>query len=579
MAARASPRCGRRAPGSRRGRREISSTAAPASQRGEQLLVHVGDRADVEAPGRLVRDDQRRHGVAVVAAPVSARPRISFCMLPPDSERAGASAAAPAPRTSKRSTTRRACVARRGRAARRRQRAKRRLRRRSSTAFSHTGRSPIDADARGGLRGCARRRASIQPRGSAGSARPASCTRAGVERAACPHSSSASACLAVARHAGDGHDLAAAQRRAITPSQRGRAAAARTLTSRSAAHGVAGAALRGAARATASTARPTIHCASCACVGAGGARPAATSLPRAQHRDAVRHAQHLVELVADEDDRQALRHHLRQRGEQRLALLRRQHRGRLVEDQDARAAVQRLQDLDALALADRQARRPARRARTGRPKRCAASSSLRARRARRENGCHSGSVPSITLSSTLRLSASVKCWCTMPMPAASAAFGLPGGSGRPNDLDRARRRRRSGRTGSTPASTCRRRSRRAAPAPRRACSSSEMASLATSAPKRLVMPRQRSRTRLAGAAVVDCAPSRHPRSPGGRSLGGGLGLASSTLTVNLPSRIGLLLRLDLGHDVGRHLLLERAQRRQLASPCASSSNTGRSPRP
>ena len=68
---------------------------------------------------------------------------------------------------------------------------------------------------------------------------------------------------------------------------------------------------------------------------------------------------------------------------------------------------------------------------TGRPKRCATSSSLaRAARAAR-SGCHSGSVPIITLSSTLRLSASVKCWCTMPMPAASAAFGLPGGSGWP----------------------------------------------------------------------------------------------------------------------------------------------------
>ena len=43
-----------------------------------------------------------------------------------------------------------------------------------------------------------------------------------------------------------------------------------------------------------------------------------------------------------------------QRREQRLGLLRREHRGRLVEDQDARVAVERLQDLDALALADRE---------------------------------------------------------------------------------------------------------------------------------------------------------------------------------------------------------------------------------
>ena len=46
-----------------------------------------------------------------------------------------------------------------------------------------------------------------------------------------------------------------------------------------------------------------------------------------------------------------------------LGLLRRQHRGRLVEDQDARAAVQGLQDLQPLAVADRQVadQRPGRR--------------------------------------------------------------------------------------------------------------------------------------------------------------------------------------------------------------------------
>ena len=39
--------------------------------------------------------------------------------------------------------------------------------------------------------------------------------------------------------------------------------------------------------------------------------------------------------------------------EQLLRLLRREHRRRLVEDEDVRAAVERLQDLDALLLADR----------------------------------------------------------------------------------------------------------------------------------------------------------------------------------------------------------------------------------
>ena len=39
--------------------------------------------------------------------------------------------------------------------------------------------------------------------------------------------------------------------------------------------------------------------------------------------------------------------------EQLQRLLRRQHRGRLVEDQDVGLPVERLQDLDALLLADR----------------------------------------------------------------------------------------------------------------------------------------------------------------------------------------------------------------------------------
>jgi hypothetical protein len=38
-------------------------------------------------------------------------------------------------------------------------------------------------------------------------------------------------------------------------------------------------------------------------------------------------------------------------------------------------------------------------------------------------------------SSTLRLSASVKCWCTMPMPAASAARGIAGRQRPAEDLD------------------------------------------------------------------------------------------------------------------------------------------------
>ena len=72
----------------------------------------------------------------------------------------------------------------------------------------------------------------------------------------------------------------------------------------------------------------------------------------AQHGDAIGDRHHLVQLVRDEDDGAPLVRHRAQRREERLHLLRRQHRRRLVEDQDARVAVQRLEDLDALLLAD-----------------------------------------------------------------------------------------------------------------------------------------------------------------------------------------------------------------------------------
>ena len=95
--------------------------------------------------------------------------------------------------------------------------------------------------------------------------------------------------------------------------------------------------------------------------GGAGGRAFGHQPAAAQHGDPVRHAQHLAQLVADEDDRQALGHHLAQGGEQRLALLRGEHRRGFVQDQDARAAVQRLQYLDPLALAHRQVAHPRRR--------------------------------------------------------------------------------------------------------------------------------------------------------------------------------------------------------------------------
>ncbi len=57
--------------------------------------------------------------------------------------------------------------------------------------------------------------------------------------------------------------------------------------------------------------------------------------------------------MRDEDDRLALRREAADDCEQLLRLLWRQHRGRLVEHQDLGPAVQGLQDLDPLLLADR----------------------------------------------------------------------------------------------------------------------------------------------------------------------------------------------------------------------------------
>ena len=75
-------------------------------------------------------------------------------------------------------------------------------------------------------------------------------------------------------------------------------------------------------------------------------------LPAAQDGDPVGDVEHLVELVGDEDHRLAARREAADHLEQLLGLLRREHCGRLVEDEDVRLAIERLQDLDALLLAD-----------------------------------------------------------------------------------------------------------------------------------------------------------------------------------------------------------------------------------
>jgi len=78
----------------------------------------------------------------------------------------------------------------------------------------------------------------------------------------------------------------------------------------------------------------------------------ADHLPPSQYGDPVRDRHHLFELVRDEDDGALLRRHQPKRLEEVIRLLGRELRGRLVEDQDAGAAIQDLEDLDALLLTD-----------------------------------------------------------------------------------------------------------------------------------------------------------------------------------------------------------------------------------
>ena len=82
------------------------------------------------------------------------------------------------------------------------------------------------------------------------------------------------------------------------------------------------------------------------------ARDRVDRLAAPQNRDPVGDLEHLVQLVADEDDRHALADERAQDLEELARLLRRQDGRRLVEDQDVRRAVERLQDLDPLLLAD-----------------------------------------------------------------------------------------------------------------------------------------------------------------------------------------------------------------------------------
>ena len=74
--------------------------------------------------------------------------------------------------------------------------------------------------------------------------------------------------------------------------------------------------------------------------------------PVAKHHDAIGDPKHLVEAVADEDDRGATALEFGKKREQPVGLRLRKARGRLVEDEDPRVRRERLGDLDELPRAD-----------------------------------------------------------------------------------------------------------------------------------------------------------------------------------------------------------------------------------
>ena len=73
-----------------------------------------------------------------------------------------------------------------------------------------------------------------------------------------------------------------------------------------------------------------------------------------QHQDAVALREHLVEVVRDEQDAEALPLEVDEEGEQALRLGQRQRGRRLVQDQDARAGGESLEDVEDLQLAQAQ---------------------------------------------------------------------------------------------------------------------------------------------------------------------------------------------------------------------------------
>ena len=291
-------------------------------------------------------------------SPSISRPTTSFCWLPPES--AYAATSTPGVRTSNVLDDLRGALA--GAAAVDPRRPSRRAAWRlvAEHAVLPQRRRRAAGRRAGGLRGCSRRRARD---GSAWSAwlmsTPPSAMRPadGVPQ---PDERLDELALAVALDAGDADDLAAMHCRAT----RGRAArrtsstTVRPATSSSTTSVTVDSRVSGLG-----SSLPTISSASSRAVTSDGStdatvRPARTTV-MASATASTSSSLWLMKMIVTPSAVE-----LAQRCEELVDLLRHEHRGRLVEDEDAGTAVEHLQDLDPLAIADAEARP---RASRGRP--------------------------------------------------------------------------------------------------------------------------------------------------------------------------------------------------------------------
>ena len=186
------------------------------------------------------------------------------------------------------------------------------------------------------------------------------------------------------------------------------------------------------------TARPTMASTSSSSVNVDGCRPTHDELAAPQDGDAVgdgRVSRSLCVMITTESPSAA---QLVDAREERVDLLRREHARRLVEDDEAGAGHEHLEDLDPLALTDRQVAAPAR---SGRPRGRTVRLPPRSgpsRRGRSKRMPFTSSA-SAMFSATVKAGTSRRSWNTMPMPAARTR-GEPGGTLVPStSTDRPRR--------------------------------------------------------------------------------------------------------------------------------------------